>query len=216
MYQNILVQLGKQLNSFFIDVDLSLIEDKIEEAYERCMVAFSVSDSHYLNPNGIPQFSLYHSGCWAIFLYYLSNSLKGQIGDKIYYLNKILHSVDWYYEIVLPDHFMVEHPVGSVLGRATYGDYLLIYQGVTIGGNISLENGNETYPILGEKVILFSNAKVLGNANIGNNVIISANACVINEDIPDYSIVFGTSPNLIIRHDVEKIEKCMRRTWKQD
>lgn len=66
-----------------------------------------------------------------------------------------MHSVDWYYEIELPDHFMVEHPVGSVLGRATYGDYMYIYQGVTIGGNISLNEGNVAYPVLGENVTFF-------------------------------------------------------------
>lgn len=219
MHQNILKQLGRQLNNFFIDVDLSLIEDKIGEAYGRCMIALSASNNKYLNPDGIPQFSLAHSGCWSIFLYYLSNCLRmnlKELADRIYYLNKILHSVEWYYEVELPNHFMVEHPIGSVLGRAIYGDYLFIYQGVTIGGNISLDEGNLYYPVLGENVTFFSNAKVLGNAHIGNNVILSANSYVINEDIPDNSIVFGASPNLIIKHDVEKIEKYKGKIWKQN
>lgn len=227
IYRNILEQLDRQLNNFFIDVDISMIAEEIDAAYERCMVALSASNNKYLNPNGIPRFSLEHSGCWSIFLYYLSNCLKnipGERGaDKIYYLNKILHSVEWYSGIELPKHFVVEHPLGSVLGRADYGDYLAIYQGVTIGGNITFDdeninsnNGNIFYPVLGEHVLLFSNAKVLGNAHIGNDVIFSANSCVINEDIPDHSIVFGATPNLIIKHDVEKIEKYMRRIWRQN
>lgn len=76
LYHNILEQLGRQLNNFFIDVDMSLIAEKISEAYERCMVALSASNNKYLNPNGVPKFSLEHSGCWSIFLYYLSNCLK--------------------------------------------------------------------------------------------------------------------------------------------
>lgn len=220
LYHNILEQLGRQLNNFFIDVDMSLIAEKISEAYERCMVALSASNNKYLNPNGVPKFSLEHSGCWSIFLYYLSNCLKmhrgGENADKIYYLNKILHSVEWYCGIELPKHFMVEHPLGSVLGRAVYGDYLFIYQGVTIGANISMMDGNISYPILGKNVIFFSDAKVLGDSRIGDNVIFSANACVINEEVPDYSIVFGVTPNLIIKHDVEKIEKHMRRIWRKN
>lgn len=127
-----------------------------------------------------------------------------------------MHSVDWFYEIELPVHFMVEHPLGSVLGRADYGDFLLIYQGVTIGGNISIQSGNPVYPALGNNIIFFSDAKVLGDVHIGNNVIFSANAYVINEDIPDDSMVFGMSPNLTIKHEPEKIKEYMKRVWKQN
>ena len=128
----------------------------------------------------------------------------------------MLHSVDWFYEIELPVHFMVEHPLGSVLGRANYGDFLCIYQGVTIGGNISAKNGNPVYPTLGNNIIFFSDAKALGDVHIGNNVIFSANAYVINEDIPDDSMVFGMSPNLVIRHEPEKVKEYMKRIWKQN
>lgn len=213
------VQLKKQLNSFFVFNDFSGIEESIKEAYERCLVALSATNNKYLCPNGIPQFSLEHSGCWSVFLYYLSNCLTkrpggGQTANQIYYLNKILHSVDWYCEIGLPDHFMVEHPLGSVLGRAVYGDFLFLYQGVTIGGNVSLGEDAICYPVLGDYVLLYSNAKVLGNSHIGNNVIIAADASIINEDIPDNSIVFGRSPNLVIKNDAEKILKQMRRIWR--
>lgn len=36
-----------------------------------------------------------------------------------------MHSVDWLHSIELPIHFGAEHPVGSVLGKATYGDCFL-------------------------------------------------------------------------------------------
>ncbi len=217
MHRDIYEQLKRQLQNFFVDIDLSVIEGKVDEAYKRCMVAISASNNKYLNPNGTPQFRLDHSGCWSIFLYYLSNVLKNTSGgEKVYYLNKILHSVDWFCEIELPVHFMVEHPLGSVLGRANYGDFLLIYQGVSVGGNISKKTGNIAYPTLGNNIIFFSDAKVLGDAHIGNNVIFSANAYVINDDIPDDSIVFGMSPNLIIKHEPEKVKEYMHRIWKHD
>lgn len=217
VYDNIAKQLEIQLSSFFADTSISVVEENIDKAYERCMVAIGAIIDKYLKRNGMPYFNLYHSGCWSVFLYYLSNTLavsgERDAADKIYYLNKILHGVDWHSEIQLPKHFMVEHPLGSVLGRATYGDYLFIYQGVTIGGNISLESGQLAYPVLGKNVLFYSNAKCIGNAHVGNNVIFSANSCVINEDIPENSIVFGTTPNLIIKHDADKIRKCMMEIW---
>lgn len=218
LYMESVKLLETQLRNFFIDVNMGVIERKIEVAWERCIEALSVSNNKYLNLVRMNHSKLLsHSGCWSIFLYYLSNSLKSSPNeaDKIYYLNKILHSIDWFYEINLPVHFMVEHPLGSVLGRAEYGDYLFIYQGVTIGGNISLNGiANITYPIIGDYVIFLSNAKVLGNVHVGNNVIFSASSYVINEDIPDNSIVFGMSPNLTIKREPEKIKEYIGRIWK--
>lgn len=218
LYMESVRQLERQLCNLFVDVDMDVIERKVDLAWERCIKAISVSNNKYLNfIGGGEQRLLNHSGFWSIFLYYLSNSLKDYPNEagKVYYLNKILHSIDWFYEINLPDHFMVEHPLGSVLGRAKYGDYLLIYQGVTIGGNISLSNTVEiAYPVIGECVTFLSNAKVLGNAHIGKNVIFAANSYVINEDIPDDSIVFGVSPNLTIKHEPEKIKTYIEGIWK--
>lgn len=80
MHRDIYKQLKKQLQNFFVNIDLSVIEGKIDEAYERCIAAISASNNKYLNPNGTPRFLLNNSGCWSIFLYYLSNSLKNDRG----------------------------------------------------------------------------------------------------------------------------------------
>lgn len=58
----------------------------------------------------IPVFNPYHSVKYMIFLYTLSNELYKQYGsnvlsDKVYYLNKIMHSVDMFYEIEMPSHW---------------------------------------------------------------------------------------------------------------
>lgn len=181
------------------------------------MQAISVMNDKYLNPDSEPIFSLYHSKCWALFLYYLSNSLKDinkNLAEQIFYLNKILHGVDWYYEIELPPHFNITHPMGSVLGRAVYGDYLHIYQGVTIGNNSFFSDGRLHYPIIGQRVTFFANATVLGESIIGDNVILSAGSRIINESIPDNSIVFGCSPNLTIKHEELKIDNYLRYIWR--
>lgn len=161
-------------------------------------------------------FSPYMSTQWMNFLYRLSNILyknnNSKSADQVYYLNKIMHANDWFYAIELPVHFHCEHPLGSVLGRANYGDYFFVYQGTTVGGNHS--HGRLVYPTIGTNVILFANATVLGDCHIGNNVVISAGSYLINETIPDNCIVFGRSPNIVIKKKTEnEIKDYSQHIW---
>lgn len=153
---------------------------------------------------------------WMIFLYRVSRLLfqqgYGHEADCVYYLNKIMHANDWFYQIDLPVHFMAEHPLGSVLGKAVYGDFLFVYQGTTVGGN--RKNDTLYYHVLGNNVVLYANATVLGNTHIGNNVIVSANSYLIDADIPDNCLVFGKSPDLkIVIKSEEEMKKRTRHLW---
>lgn len=109
-----------------------------------------------------------------------------------------MNCVDLFYAIDLPDVFSAEHPVSSVMGRASYGNGFFFYQGCTVGGTMDKE-GIIHYPIIGENVRMFSNSSILGKCIIGNNVKIGAGAIVKNQDVPDNTIVFGESPNLVIK-----------------
>ena len=166
---------------------------------ERIGFCFLHAENKYFQRDGSAYFSPFHSGQWCIFLYYLGNSLfkaspdNRVICDKIYYLNRMLNSCDIFYEVDLPDVFFLEHPVGSVIGRGVYGNYFSFNHGCTVGKNKGI------CPQLGERVKMLSNSKILGNSVIGNNVIIAANAYVKDTNIPDNSIVFGVSPNLVIK-----------------
>jgi serine O-acetyltransferase len=117
----------------------------------------------------------------------------GLLMDKCYYLNKALNACDLFYEVELPSIFMIDHPVGSVMGRAKYSDYFSFGQNCTVGNNHGI------YPVIGDHVKMCASSMILGNCIIGNNVIIGATACVKDENIPDNSLVFGNSPNLIIK-----------------
>ncbi len=134
------------------------------------------------------------------YLYWLSRELyqiHSGAADKVYYLNKMLNSVDLFYAIELPEEWSCEHPLGTVMGRAKYGNHFFFYQGCTVGGNYN--NGVLQYPVIGNNVIMYSDSKIIGNSVIGDNVLIAANTYIKNETIPDNSIVFGQSPNLIIK-----------------
>lgn len=122
-----------------------------------------------------------------------------------------MHSVDWFYAISLPEHFCAEHPVGSVLGRAEYGDNFFIYQGATVGGN--RKNGTLSYPYIGKNVVAYANSTILGSARIGDNVIISANTYIKSETIPSNCIVFEQSPNISIKQLTVEEVKNMNHIW---
>jgi len=93
--------------------------------------------------------------------------------------------VELFYEVELPTNMRCIHPIGTVLGRATYGEYLVFYHGCGVGSDV---DGNR--PTLGEGVVLFPGAKILGNVTLGNNVWVTANTVVQDCDIPSNSVVF--------------------------
>lgn len=204
------ITLFKQLNSFYIitDEERLQIEKYLPIALDRAEYSFAkISNKYYseITKDGIEVvFNYLHQCQYAQFLYFLSNSIhKGteceKLCDKIYGLNKVVSSCDIFYQIDLPDVFFLEHPVGAVLGRAEYSNYFSFSQGCTVGGN------KGSYPVLQERVFMLSDSKVIGNSNIGRNVIISANAYIKDTDIPDNSIVFGQSPNLIIKSEKKEV-----------
>ena len=109
-----------------------------------------------------------------------------------------MHSVDLFYAIDLPSVWSAEHPLGSVMGRAKYSNGFFFYQGCTVGGTRD-KQGLLYYPELEENVRMYANSSILGKCHIGRNVQIGAGALVKNQDVPADSIVFGQSPNLIIK-----------------
>lgn len=85
--------------------------------------------------------------------------------------------------------------MGTVLGRARYGNYFHFGQGCTVGNNKGI------YPRFGNSVFMLSDSKVLGDCDIGNYVIASASEYIKDTDIPSGNIVFGQSPNLVIKEN---------------
>ena len=160
--------LERQLSGFFpvSEDEISLIKKAMPAVLGRVEHCLANVDNKYFRRDGEAFFSPFHSGQWLIFLCYMTNTLSSDsnmdlrlrktIADKVYYLNKIMHSVDIYHEVELPSVFFMEHPVGTVLGRARYSDGFMAYQGCTVGGN----KGH--YPTLGRNFRMMSGSKILG------------------------------------------------------
>ena len=186
--------LERQFSAFFAPIALD--SGIIVRALERFSACLSnIGGKYYDSSLSIEDFS--HSDKYATFLYYLSNSAYQasnlSLATQSYYLNKILHSIDVFYEVALPATLLLTHPLGSVLGRAKYGEYLCIYQNCTIGGDT--KNGIIYYPTLGNGIAMYAGSKIIGNCMIGDNVIFGANAFILNLDVPSDSIVVGSYPH---------------------
>jgi len=92
--------------------------------------------------------------------------------------------------------FFIDHGSGVVIGETTIiGDDVLLYQGVTLGGTGG-ERGKR-HPTLGNRVVVGTGAKVLGNILIGDNVKVGAGSVVVH-NVPDNSTVVGV-PGRVVR-----------------
>jgi serine O-acetyltransferase len=92
--------------------------------------------------------------------------------------------------------FFIDHGSGVVIGETSeIGDDVLMYQGVTLGGT-GAEKGKR-HPTIGNRVVIGTGAKVLGNIRIGDNVKIGAGSVVVHP-APDNSTVVGV-PGRVVR-----------------
>lgn len=153
----------------------------------------SIHRKYYRDGNDV-LFDHLNGDHFASFLYFLANTVWRDSGDtelptRLFYLNKIMHGLDLFYSVAMPDVFMLVHPLGTVLGHAHYGNHLVVYQNVTVGAD---EAG--IYPRFGDGTVLYSKSSVIGECVFGDDVVVGANAFVLNTDVPGGSLVVGQYP----------------------
>jgi serine O-acetyltransferase len=208
--EQLAMYVAKQLSAFFPDAQVNYLEllPHVSRALERVEHCFTrVRRRGYFDlERNEATFDHLFTDQYASFLWFLGNTIHVAGGDrrvatKTYALNKALHGLDVYFEVAMPSVFCFQHPVGTVIGRATLSDYLFVYQNVNIGGSIDLD-----YPTLGEGVVLFNGAAVTGPTKVSANVWIGPGAQVKSGDIASGSIVFGAGPSQVVK----KTERSVR------
>ncbi len=89
------------------------------------------------------------------------------------------------------------HPNGIVIGGTTdIGENCTIFQQVTFGGKKIGDAQNSNYPSIGNNVIIYAGAKLIGNITIGDNAIIGANS-VVNKSFPPNTIIGGIPAKIL-------------------
>ena len=103
-------------------------------------------------------------------------------------LSQILTGIDLPCEVQVGRRLIIEH-FGDIIisGDTIIGDDVIIRNGVTIGLKRTGEMGA---PIIGNRVDIGAGAKLLGAIRIGDDVVIGANAVVL-QDIPANSLAVG-------------------------
>ena len=95
------------------------------------------------------------------------------------------------------DHFTIDHGTGVVIGATSIiGNNVKLYQGVTLGAkSFPLDDdgnpikGIPRHPIIGNNVVIYSNATILGRITIGEGATVGGNIWVTEDVEPGERIV---------------------------
>lgn len=101
--------------------------------------------------------------------------------------------------------FTIDHGTGVVIGAtARIGDNVKIYQGVTLGAKSfdtdadgNLIKGIPRHPIIGNNVVIYSNATILGRITIGDGAVIGGNLWVTSDVAPGEKLVQAKADNIL-------------------
>ena len=157
----------------------------IDEALQRMHVCINACA-----PWRPDEFNVLQSSQHTIFLYFLANTIWRRSGDtaaatRLFLINKAFNGIDLFYEIAMPEVFYIGHSVGIVLAKAAYGNFLVLYQGSTVGRH------KDQIPVIGDRVVLYPHTAVVGRAVVEDDCVLSQGTRVINRRVPKGSMVFA-------------------------
>ncbi len=124
-------------------------------------------------------------------------------------LNELVHSdtgIDIHPGATIGEYFFIDHGTGVVIGETTViGNYVKIYQGVTLGALSFPKDGcglllrdTKRHPTIEDKVTIYANASILGDITIGHDSIIGSNAW-IKDSVKPYSRVKPEDVNVTLQ-----------------
>jgi serine O-acetyltransferase len=117
----------------------------------------------------------------------------------ISHVSRFLTGIEIHPGAKLGEGVFIDHGMGVVIGEtAIVGDYVTIYQGVTLGGT-SLQKVKR-HPTIGNHVVIGVGAKVIGNITIGDNTRIGAGSVVVKSAPPNATVV-GNPGRVVAVHD---------------
>jgi serine O-acetyltransferase len=115
------------------------------------------------------------------------------------HISRFLTGIEIHPGAKLGEAVFIDHGMGVVIGEtAIVGDYVTIYQGVTLGGT-SLQKVKR-HPTIGNHVVIGVGAEIIGNITIGDNTKIGASSVVV-KSVPANCTVVGNPGRVVAVHD---------------
>jgi len=143
-----------------------------------------------------------YPGFFAILVYRVAHSLyEKKIPIIPRMMTEFAHQktgIDIHPGATIGEYFFIDHGTGIVIGETTViGNHVKLYQGVTLGAkSFELDdNGNpvkdlKRHPNIGNNVIIYANATILGgDTYVGDNSIIGGNTWLI-KSVPAGSKIY--------------------------
>src|SRR5215469_12760399 len=157
---------------------------------------------------GLWVMAVYRFGRWR---YRIRHPLIRKPFSFLYKLLKtvceILTGIELPCEASIGKRFKIEHFGGIIVsGDTVIGDDVIIRNGVTVGLRRTGVRGS---PVIGNRVDIGAGAKILGRVNVGDDVVIGANAVVI-EDVPADSIAVGVPARILPRRRAGRARRMQR------
>ena len=147
--------------------------DEIIYAYPTLLAIFSYRIAHVLSSLGVPL-------------------IPKMISERAHSLT----GIDISPGAEIGSHFFIDHGTGVVIGKtAVIGDYVKIYQGVTLGA-FSLKKGRllahvKRHPTIEDNVTIYAGATILGGDTVIGRDSIIGGASFITRSVPEGSKISG-------------------------
>lgn len=139
----------------------------------------------------------------ALLLYWVARALRDmgevRLATRVFLVNKALHGIDLYPDVLMPAHFLIGHTVGMVFAKADYGEWCVFHQGCTVGRLL------EARPRLGPGVVMYPNSSIIGRCTVGRNTVISAGVQLINTDTPGDCLVFAGDGGRAVFRPIDEV-----------
>ncbi|EJN59302.1 serine O-acetyltransferase [Halogranum rubrum] len=146
---------------------------------------------------------LTYPGLHAIWLYRLAHSLW-QSGwhlpaRLLSHLARLFTGVEIHPGATIGRRFFIDHGMGVVVGEtADIGDDVLMYHGVTLGGNSMRRE--KRHPTIEDDVVLGANATLIGAITVGEGARVGAGA-VVSDDVPAGATMVGPKATQFRPHE---------------
>jgi serine O-acetyltransferase len=134
---------------------------------------------------------LFKAGFQAVLLYRLSHRAHRAgwtwLAWFIMRVNLAVTGAEIEFSARIGPGLLIAHPGGIVIGRGTViGDDATIYQRVTCGIRSAAAGRPRAYPTIGDRVVLYAGATLVGGIRVGDRAVVGAHSLVMS-DMPDDS-----------------------------